>query len=691
MLELLTGGLSDLTNWRDIIDLFDQAVVLRSVDGRVLDWNVGAEKIYGWSKSEVVGHDLHEILCSSHPLTVREVDIRLSTAGEWTGEFQRLSKSGEDRRVEVRSIVRTNPTGVSEIVEISIDLDALPREQQQAREMEHRYRNMFGGVTAALWELDFGETRRMIEATFNAGVRDFRTFIEANTDFLRASMRSTIVVDVNDKTVELYGAPSKAALIGKDISRFWPDESLSVYADSLVAAVEAQPYMLAETELRTWSGDPLHVLHSVAWPTENKGKGTVLVGAIDLSAVRAAEGERRRSDARYRTIFQSTAIAFLEVDLLRARQGRHDGPIARNVTSADRENEGSGCPLDLADAVVTDVNDASVVLFGGSARGDLLGAFDHLWAPTVQAEFSAAIAACLRSDARFETETRLTTLDGREIDVILTAVAPPDAQAETVVIGLLDVTERSAARAALDRMRTEMAHAARVATLGELAASIAHEVNQPLAAIGANSAAASRWLKRADPDLDELRDISDAIGRDAERAGGIVGRIRAMAQKRDPERLPLRIDDVVREVAVFIHHELQAGTVTLDLDLACAQTEVLADHVQVQQVLVNLAVNAVQAMRQAMTINPRLKVTTAPTSVGVEVTVSDNGPGVDAEAAELLFESFFSTKEAGLGIGLAICRSIIESHGGNIEVARSTWGGAAFRFTLTHTGLACGA
>ena len=679
------GDLSLATSDGDIIDLVDRAIVVRDAQGIIIAWNVEAERLYGWTRAGAIGKSAHSLLSSSHPLTVVEVDRRLMDKGEWTGELARTSARGQTLQIALRCVARVDAQGARSIVEIGHDTASLPETERRAQLADHQYRNLFGAMTAALWQLDFGETRRMFEAAFNGGVTDIRAHLDEHPEFVRASLESTFVVDLNEKAMELYEIPDRAGMIGQSIARFWPAASLQIFVESLVAAVEGRPYYLAEVELQTFNLRPIQVLHTVAWPPENKGKGTVLVGAVDLTALRAAEGEKRRSDGRYRTIFQTTSVAFWELDF-RSIHSLLAQLRAEGVTSLiDYARETPGFIDELLRSIpAADVNEASVELFGAQSRTQLLGSIDRFWPAASRHEFLRAVDANYRGEARFETEARLSTIDGREINVILTAVAPPDsAETGMIVIGILDVSERVAARLALDRMQAELAHAARVSILGELSASIAHEVNQPLAAIAANSSAAARWLNRAVPDLEEVKSINLSIGQDAERAGEIIQRIREMATKRPTDQRAISINDLIRQATSFLGHEIQGHSTELVLDLADDLDPVEADATQIQQVVINLAMNAMQAMRNAGSPQRRLRMVSRKGPVGgVEVEVADTGPGIPADALDRLFESFYTTKEGGLGIGLPICRSIVEASHGTIVARNNPDGGAAMVFTL---------
>ena len=233
-------------------------------------------------------------------------------------------------------------------------------------------------------------------------------------------------------------------------------------------------------------------------------------------------------------------------------------------------------------------------------------------------------------------------------------------------------------------LRADFAHAARISMLGELTASIAHEINEPLAAIAANGEASLRWLARPTPDIAEVRELANRMVADARRASEIVAGIRDMASRRLPEQALLSLDDVIRETLAFLHHEVESRGVAVSHYPGGGLHKVVGDRTQLQQVVVNLTVNAVQAMAQAGSKRRDITIrTVAQDGTALRCSVEDSGPGIVPEHSTRLFDSFFTTKDSGMGLGLRICRSIVEAHGGRIEVdSQSAMGGAHFSFTL---------
>jgi signal transduction histidine kinase len=250
--------------------------------------------------------------------------------------------------------------------------------------------------------------------------------------------------------------------------------------------------------------------------------------------------------------------------------------------------------------------------------------------------------------------------------------------------GMAILDARRRAEEALRRAEADFAHAARISMLGELTASIAHELKQPLAAISTNGQAGLRWLDRPVPDIAEARATTEHLLAEARRAAAIIDHIRAMALRRAPEQSPVSLDELIEDSLAFLRPELEARNVTVFHEFTPEAPNVLADRVQLQQVIVNLAVNAIQAMEQAESPRRRMTISTSmPNAATVRCTIEDSGPGLTSEHVAHLFERFFTTKENGMGMGLAICHSIIEAHDGWIAAdTGSAHGGARFYFTL---------
>lgn len=483
----------------------------------------------------------------------------------------------------------------------------------------------------------------------------------------------------------------------------WNAASASLYGWSAAEALgrPAQELLGGETpdtdllttgrwdgELRRRAADGRELVVEARWTLRRDAEGQpreIIETARDITERRAAEMALQHSEYRYRNLFQAMAASFWELDFrpvgLMLRELKKSG--VSDYAAYFAANPAFVRQMMHATRVLA-VNEQSVKLFGNGDAQALLGPTDRFWPEDNTEVYAASVVDAVAGKPSFSRETRLRTLDGREFDAHFTACFPPESMADgRLLIGIIDISPRVLAQRQLHDLQAEFAHAARVSMLGELTASIAHEVNQPLAAISTNASAGMRWLSRAEPDLDELRSINTRVVADAQRAAAIIARVRDMAMRRTPEAQVLSINAVVEEALLFLRHESQGKGVAIDLTLGPDLPPVLADRTQLQQVVVNLAANAIQAMAGGDW--PReIRVRSALDGEGrVAVTVADTGPGVSPENLPRLFDSFFTTKAEGMGMGLPICRSIIESHGGTIWARNNDDGpGACFAFTL---------
>lgn len=287
-----------------------------------------------------------------------------------------------------------------------------------------------------------------------------------------------------------------------------------------------------------------------------------------------------------------------------------------------------------------------------------------------------------------ELEYRMVSAGGRDVWVHdLVSVPRAPGHPGTLRGVLIDVTARKSAEEESHALRDQLARVTRAVTMGELAAAIAHEVNQPLCAVISNAQAAQRLMAGGDTDADEVREALRDIVDDGRRASEVVARIRTLFERRPSERVPVDVNEAIRGVAALLQHQLARKGVSPSLDLAPDLPSVVGDRVQLQQVMLNLAINAIDAMTHAVTGPRALSIGSAREGRdGVLVSVHDTGPGISPQDAERVFDAFYTTKAGGMGIGLAISRSIIALHGGRIWVDPGAGRGATFHFTLRAVG-----
>jgi PAS domain S-box-containing protein len=430
----------------------------------------------------------------------------------------------------------------------------------------------------------------------------------------------------------------------------WRDDTARRVAEVTTTGT-AQP---REKEYFRKDGSRVPVLIGGAAVGEEPQQGIAFV--VDLSERKRAEQELRASEARFRTFVDHATDALV---------------------------------LHREDGTIVDVNRQACESLG-YGRDELIGMSPLDIDPDADEALMKWIKGRLDNGEIVSFESRHRRKDGTVFPVEIRIREFRQGGQRLALALIRDVTDRkraeAQAREAEQRyrdMQMELAHANRVATMGQLTASIAHEVKQPIAATVSNAQAALRWLGRQPPDLGEVRLALDHIVQDGKRAGDVVGRIRDLIKKAPPREDRLDINGAVREVIELARGEAAKNGAWVRTELADGLPLIQGDRVQLQQVMLNLIINAVEAM-SGVSGGPReLLISTGTSDTGdVRVAVRDSGPGLTPAALERLFEPFYTTKPGGLGLGLSICRSIIEAHGGRLWASANVPRGATFQFTL---------
>ncbi|HJZ68546.1 MAG TPA: PAS domain S-box protein, partial [Blastocatellia bacterium] len=302
--------------------------------------------------------------------------------------------------------------------------------------------------------------------------------------------------------------------------------------------------------------------------------------------------------------------------------------------------------------------------------------------PRILEIFRQSIAAGIP----FHYETRLKRVDGefRWFEARFVPIRDDTGRIVRWYVLLTDIEDRTQAQARLQQMQSDFAHINRVSTMGELAASLSHEVLHPIATARNNARAGMRFLEMNPPNLDEVREALSCVVKDADRAKDIVGRVRDHIKKAPPRREAFDLNEAVREAIAMVHSAIARNRIAINTDLINEVIPVQGDRVQLQQVVVNLILNAVDAMSSDENTTRKLSIRVEQDQAdgGVLVQVRDSGPGIDPEKVDRIFEPFYTTKTSGVGMGLAICRSIINGHGGRLWAEANEPRGAVFQFTL---------
>jgi C4-dicarboxylate-specific signal transduction histidine kinase len=303
--------------------------------------------------------------------------------------------------------------------------------------------------------------------------------------------------------------------------------------------------------------------------------------------------------------------------------------------------------------------------------------------PEDMAQVKQTIERAARDGKDFDHEYRLVMLDGsvKYVHVVAHGLRGESGSIEFVG-AVMDVTGRKRAEEALRQAQADLAHVSRVTTMGELTASLAHEVNQPIAAAVTNANTCVRWLTRDQPDLEEARAAALRIVKDGTRAAEIISRIRLLFKKGTAQRELVDVNDIIQEMIVLLRGEATRYNISIRTALATDLPVVMGDRVQLQQVMMNLIINSIEAMK-SVDGNREVAIESQQEKDGhIQVSVSDTGVGLPSQESTQIFNAFFTTKPDGTGMGLSISRSIIESHGGRLWAAGNNPRGAYFHFTL---------
>jgi PAS domain S-box-containing protein len=604
-----------------LLNLSHDALVVYDMQQRIVFWNLGAEKLYGWPASRALGQSIHTLTQTRFAEAAGDVHAALLATGHWSGEVQRTRRDGSVATISSRLALLRDEQGAPRAV-LATDNDITCRTHLQE---------------------ELQRTQDELTATVEA-------------------LPGLIWSASNDGELEL-------------VNRRWEELDLPRGAP-------------LRGNLAAWRA----LVHPADLPTlERDWRAAVDQGTPFESAARM-----RRRDGHYRWMqFCAMPVRDAHGAIVRWYGINTDIEERKRAEAALERSEAflaDGQRLSKTGSVALHVPDGQMLwsqeayrIFGYPANVvpglELILARTH---PDDVALVRQSYRQVLAEVQSIDIEHRLIMPDNSVKHVHYVAHLRARRSGRYEYVGaLMDVTAAKQTEVALKRSMSELSHVTRVTMLGELTASIAHEVSQPIAAIVTCGHAALRWLDRPQPDLGEAREAVNKAIRSAKRASDIVWRIRSMAQKREPSHAPLALNTLVDEAVELLWRELIDAQVELELDYVEPPPQISGDRVQLQQVLINLIMNGVQAMTNVTGRAKQLRIATRMSDPQYAlVSVADSGIGISREHADKLFEAFFTTRSDGMGIGLSICRSIVEAHGGRIWAESPAAGGAVLQFIL---------
>ena len=498
--------------------------------------------------------------------------------------------------------------------------------------------------------IDITERKRAEEALRLSNAYN-RGLIEASLDPLVTIGPDGKIMDVNAATEAATGR-SRGELIGTDFCDYFtkPAEARAGYEQVFREGL-VRDYPL---ELRHRDGHVMSVLYNAAVYRDESGEVVgVFAAARDVTERKRAEEALRESETRFRTFVDHTTDAFFMLDFEKGTILDLNRPACESLGYTRQELIGK-TPLDFD----VDLDRATFESIAQRAVGGETVSFDRHWHRRKDG-----------STFPVEVHTSVFRHGGHRF---LVKVAR-------------DISDRIRAeeqRSKLRQLEADLAHLNRVSMLGELAASISHELKQPITATITNARTSQRWLRRDQPDLEEVRQAAERIEKDGVRATEIIDRLRALYKKTPPNREPVDVNEIIGEMVLMLRGEANRFAISIRTDLAADLPKITADRVQLQQVLMNLMLNGIEAMNENGGV---LTVKSQPEDGQVHISVSDTGIGLPTDRMNKIFDPFFTTKPQGSGIGLTISRSIIESHSGRIWATPNDARGASFHFCLPTT------
>jgi PAS domain S-box-containing protein len=609
--------------WRTIFEASNVPMGVTDLSGRSIIANAASERLLGYSSEELRSMSIAELTYEDDRDSTLPIFDELASGQrkDYHVTKRYRCKDGSIKWLDATVTRVPNPAGGPDLAaSVVADITEQKRIEQELRASEERWRKVFEHAPTGIAMV--GQDRRLFAAN---------PACERMLGYDESELRQMTAADFS----------------------FEDERELTRSIHMRLLDGEEQAVRL-EKRYRQSNGDIIWGDASLfRVPATGNSPAFVTAMVVDITERKRAEDSLRVSEARWRSIFEHSVVGIGTTD--RNRRYLSANPALQEMLGYSEEELRR---LTLAEVTHPEDRDAT------DRR------LDAVWG---------------RRQESYHIEKRMIRKDRGVVWVNITAAPVPatESNPEFLPAIVVNVTEQKRAEEQLRVSRAELARVSRLTTMGELTASIAHEVNQPLAAIAASGNACRRWLAGAQPNLDRARDSVDRMIKDAHRASEIIIRIRAMTRNAPPVQQVVDIKDVIADVLSFARGELLAKGVSVRLALLESLPGIVGDRVQLQQVMLNLVMNAVEAMASITDRERVLAITSQRADDGSPiVTVEDSGLGLDAANAERIFDAFFTTKRGGMGMGLSISTSIVEAHGGRLWASPNLPHGTAFHVKL---------
>ena len=649
--------------FRTLLDNAPLEIYLKDTEGHHIMVGRQSEELYGSADRPVLGRTAHEMFATAQADVHLEHDREVFESGQaLEREYEVPFDDGVHSFMSVKFPVPDAAGDIKSIGAVTIDITERKRVEEALGESEQRYRELFEQAPLSMWLDDWTSVKETVDRLRRRGVKDWRRYFRRRPDQVTKIFDSIETIEISRATLELFRAPTKQAVIEVTASGRVTPEELAGFTENLLAFIGGETRFVYEAREVAYDGTEIFTRNKVViLPDHRDNWSRVIFSVDDITELRHAEEALRESESRLAQAQRIANVGHWAWDEKTGEQLYSSGEAARMFGVAD----GYVC--------------ASLEEYLSMIHPD-----DR---ERVAEEFGRAN----REQRGYEIEFRVEHPERGTRVVIERAEAKVDDNGEVVqTVGTVqDITERRLVEDKMREFQADLAHVSRVNMLGEMTAGLAHELNQPLAVISSYAQGCLSSFEAGKGAPETLAGALQQIVSQSTRASEIVRRIRGFIRK---DRRPKSRIDVNAAIGVAIEMlkgETGANGVAIRMDLAEPSPTAIVDDIELQQVILNLARNSIEMMvsqgHEARELHIRTAARMLPRGDGVgrvEVSVQDTGPGVPPEIRDHIFEPFFTTKPQGLGLGLSICRSILDRHDGNLWLGGDGGTGADFRFTL---------